>query len=255
VSKAKHSQRIPGAFRRAPVASALAAALCLALASPARANPNDTKYSAMLDQASALKKRERIREALSLYRQAAGLEPNRWEAYYAIGDCSLLLDDDKGSIASLEQGIKLAPTEAQLHLGLSRAHWAAGDSKAALADLNRAIALKPHSADFLGERAELYRDMGDKKSAIKDFNAAIKLVAPPNPNYFAMLLMRAKVYESVGDYQSALSDLTLAAADKDFHIVRILNERANCYDKLGKHDLAEKDRAEASHKGELRDLE
>jgi tetratricopeptide (TPR) repeat protein len=59
---------------------------------------------------------------------------------------------------------------------------------------------------------------------------------------------RGNILRSLGKYQAAIDDYgtALKLNPATGSRLKILSDRASCYDKVGQHDLAEKDRKQAS---------
>ncbi|HEY9777230.1 MAG TPA: hypothetical protein V6C81_25940 [Planktothrix sp.] len=239
----------------------------LASASPTLATPaDDREYDAAMSNGHALQTHRQFRDAYRCFDQARRLKPDRWQPYDGAGAALIALDDCHGAMEILNRGLKVDPKQADLYCQLGQAHFWLSDPKAALVEFNRAVALQPNSMVYLGKRAESYESIGDHAHAIQDYTAAIAACAPvkatrttpakhQDSGIFRLASERGTIYQRTGKLQNAIDDYTFylsAPIRQRGNALRMLQDRAECYDKLGKHELAAKDRsAAANHKGDV----
>jgi tetratricopeptide (TPR) repeat protein len=236
-------------------------------ASPAVAIPADDKeYDAAMSNGTAFKSHRHYRDALRCYEQAQRLQPGRWEPYQNVGASLVALEDFQGAADKLKQGLKLNPKSNDIYFSLGEAHAGLGDLKAAVDDLNHAIAIKPDYYGYFERRAQYYQSLRDYPHAIQDFSTAIAMCEPAKAtrtmparplrdDIYRLFQQRGSSYVKLSKWQNAIDDFTMylkGPARDQGRSVRVLHVRAECYDKIGKHDLAAKDRAAAeNHKGDL----
>jgi tetratricopeptide (TPR) repeat protein len=228
--------------------------------------PDDREYALAINNGNEYQSHHHFHDAFRCFEHAKELQPKQWEPYFHVGDVLIALDDSKGAVDVLQQGIKINPKQPDLYCTLSQAHYGVGDVKAALADMDRAIALDNRRGPFFERRAQLYEIFNEHEKAVQDYTSSMDLYSPSKSNHaagtapqidevFRLAAGRGNVYMKMGKYQNAIDDYTLylkAPAAKKSNILRILHSRAECYDKLGKHDLAAKDRSAAeNHKGDI----
>jgi tetratricopeptide (TPR) repeat protein len=237
------------------------------IALPAVATPaDDREFVLVMHNGKIYEGHHQYRDALRCFEQGLRLKPDRWEPYNDAGSALIALDDCKGAIDVLTRGIKINPQQDSLYFLRSQAHMWMSQPKAALADLDRAIAIRPDYPVYCRRRAEAHETLGAHANAIRDCTDGIALCAPAkatdtsaakpqNPALFDLLAQRGTIYQRTGKFQNAIDDYTeYLAAPKRWrgNALRVLQNRAECYDKLGKHDLAAKDRsAAANHKGDV----
>ncbi len=124
----------------------------------------------------------------------------------------------------------------------------------ALAELNKAIAMCPNEERPYRGRARIYSELKEYDKAIADISRSMKCHL--NKEQMAgALRMRARFYEMSGQTEKAIEDLTQLF--KLFpRRTRALFDRATLYDKINKHDLANKDRAQVreidAHGGDVK---
>lgn len=110
----------------------------------------------------------------------------------------------------------------------------------ALADFNKAIEIEPNYKKAYSARSHIYRakEMFDK--AIADMTKVIELSSENYPYFHTLYSSRAFYYKKNNDYENAAKDYSKAIEFKpDFWVYYA--DRAKCYRKLGKTNLAEAD--------------
>jgi tetratricopeptide (TPR) repeat protein len=144
----------------------------------------------------------------------------------------------------LNKAIEIDPGSLQAHRlrGMLR-HGKNGDERAAIADFNIVCGAPTyeHYGDTLGYRAAAYKQIKDYGHALADYTTLIKL-SPRDDN---LRRQRAGVYELMGNYQKAVEDYTAAIDLAQTESAPSYAARAQCYEKLGKKDLARKDLAKS----------
>jgi len=122
--------------------------------------------------------------------------------------------DYDGTIADLNEAIRLDPKFAVAYDRRAFAYNAKGDYDRAIADLNEAIRLNPKFAVAYNNRGIAHSKKGDYERAIADLSEAIRL----DPKYVPARFSRARAYELNKDFADALADfrsaLALAPDDK-----------------------------------------
>jgi len=160
-------------------------------------------------------------------------------------------DFDK-AIPLIESLIKRAPNSDMPYKLRADAYFAKRDlSKAAANYVKAASFHSPRGNLNLSKAAECYRSLGKYDEAIKVLNVAISHNDWQFPTIF---MTRAACYQEFSKWSQAISDYTdaikcaemrgtrRAKIGQDTVTATALKERAKCYSKLGKFDLAKKDR-------------
>jgi len=165
-------------------------------------------------QALQLLAQGRYRDALAYYDKSIGLDAGYAQAYVDRGGVYLLLHQpDK-----------------------------------ALGDLSKAISLNPDSAEAYLNRGGAYGELKQYQKAIEDCTRAISLSATNPVAAAGAYANRGESYVEVGQNEKAIDDLTKAIASHP-KPAEAYYYRAMAYEKLGKKDLASKDRAKAKELG------
>jgi tetratricopeptide (TPR) repeat protein len=192
-------------------------------------------------------------------------------------ECQKLIDSE-GAIEHYNLALKADPKNNLIYLERGSAYKDSGKYDLALADYNRVLAALPGNVKCLEARARLYDMTGRLKEAIADYDAVIKSgsVGWQTWRHRAICNRRLKNYlESARDFETALklggsscrdsqkmmyyqaemlflgNDLKRSLACLNEIIRRFPDfsgaywTRAKVYDKVGKTDLASKDRLKA----------
>jgi tetratricopeptide (TPR) repeat protein len=106
----------------------------------------------------------------------------------------------------------------------------------ALEDFNTCIKSSPETWDYYQDRSKLYCSLKQFDKAIADASLMVKL-KPDSSRYS----MRARIYYMANDYQNSANDWNRAIGLSP-QIASFYASRAQCYDKLGRKELADADR-------------
>jgi tetratricopeptide (TPR) repeat protein len=147
------------------------------------------------------------------------------------------------ALLDLNRGLALDPRlgnvdvfEARLGAYMSKHQW-----KEALAETSRLIELRPTNGFFYNSRGQIYVLLNQNDLAIKDFLKAQPLI----PGHKWLYLELGHCYDRAGQFDKSVAVYSKALA-LDPQFVKAIVYRANAYEKLGKKDLAAKDRDAAS---------
>jgi tetratricopeptide (TPR) repeat protein len=199
----------------------------------------------------------RYRNAVYCYQAATRIDPKSQRAWIELVDALVDLDDQHEAIRQAGEGLKHLPNCGDLYYQRSHAYYGLNDVKNALADAIKATELGPDDPNFWDSRADYETYVGKRDEAVRDYTRAIELcktaLAEKDETIdydhcrSVSLKDRANLYRTMGDYQKASDDyvLVLKRPPIAYPVARIMHDLADCYDKLGKHDLATKTRAEA----------
>lgn len=184
------------------------------------------------------------RKALPYLNRAVKLSPNNPEVYVERGNLFLILEKLEFSLTDLNKAVLLNTNNPKAYFLRYRVFFEMGKIDHALKDLNMYIKLaksKMHKCDGYRNRAKLYLEQKKYDLAINDLAKAISLHNNAS-NYW----LRGNTYMKQKKYSLAVADYTKAIELSDKKeandIDRIYSLRANAYEKLGKVELAKKDR-------------
>jgi len=162
-------------------------------------------------------------------------------AYECRADCYIQLEKFDQAMVDANKAIELDPKLAAAYAHRARLDSERGDNKQALVDFTRAIDLSQGKAPFMyyKDRSALYQDKGDDDKAMADL--AVVLKADPTNTWVHHCC--ATILYKHGKYKEALAESTKSLQFNNKEEKGAFYQlRAKCYEKLGKHDLAKKDR-------------
>lgn len=197
------------------------------------------------DMGMSMVTHNRLRECVPCFDRDIAAHPNHADAYMWRAKAKLELEDLKGGYADLNKAIELKPNSSELYDMRARARWELQDKKGAMDDIDKAIKLKPKDDSLYRMRAKLHQAQGNYDKALVDLNKAVSVATRfAQSNY----RLRGDVYFRMKRYELALADYTKSienarsGQDND-ELEKLYSQRALTYEKLGKIELAKKDRA------------
>lgn len=219
-------------------------------------------------------------KAIADLEKAGELKYNSVELYEELAKLYEGKKQSKKAVAALSDAIKVQPGSRDLHKWRAAIYITLGDQESAMADYNSYIKMAPDRSLGYYLRGSLHERMNNLQSALDDYASTAKF----DPKNSRVLIVRAGVLVKLGKINEAIAELTKAiamdkydddalrqrgdlymqinqyqkAVDDYTSAIKIFPEysrasyeaRSKAYDKLGKNDLAQKDRLEA---GKLKD--
>ncbi|HEY9777236.1 MAG TPA: tetratricopeptide repeat protein [Planktothrix sp.] len=197
--------------------------------------------------------------ALRCFHLSLSIDPTYTSSYCKAGQTLVQTEQPEKAIALLTQGIALCAPSSRLFYERCQAFYCVGKMDLALADIDRAIEMTPENPYDWVKRGQLESAAHDNQNALRDFNKAldaIKVWKPPKEiDQFELGRTRCtteleigNIYQSMGKFSQAAEaySAALAVPEVVMHREKALTNRAECYEKLGKRQLAEADRKAAA---------
>lgn len=189
--------------------------------------------------------------------------------------------DFPNAIASINEAIKMRPQDQASYKTRATLYAAHGDKEKAIADYTEAIRVKAQDAEPYFLRAQIWETMKRDDEALKDYELAVskgreghgvpyKLMSYKRQadiylhrGEFAksaqvltkaismdktdeeLLRLRGEMYQKLNKHEQAIEDFSKAISLSPDFARRSYQSRSLSYEKLGKNDLAAKDREEA----------
>jgi len=201
--------------------------------------------------------------AIADFTEAIGLTPNDASLFVGRADSYSFLKEYSNAVSDYTEAIRLWPIKLDDALTFSnrgRLYKNRGDayssleqySKAnsdyaeAVRDYTEAIRLRPDGLIY-SARGDVYANLKLYRKAIGDYTEAVRI----QPNLATAYYSRGKANFSLKQYSRAIDDYTTAIrvqpddAVADFLRSFAYGARANAYDRIGNHSLAEQDRTKA----------
>lgn len=148
------------------------------------------------------------------------------------------------AIPMYDKIVDLKPDLSIAFLGRGTAYLEIGDNKKAAKDISRSIKLDPDVPEAYYLRAECLFRLAEYEQALDDLDLLIK-AEPDRPE---AIWKRGLTLERMRSYMNAVDDFT-KVIESGMNTSEAYLHRADCYDQLGKKDLAEKDRKAAESNG------
>lgn len=223
--------------------TSLALALFWVLSLSALAAPL-SRSSESMKMANSFIAKNSHRKALPYLNRAIELDPKSAEAYYQRGYVHFSLEELDLAERDLNRAISLNPRLAEAYWQRARVYGEQGKLDLALSESAKGIELAGSKcrSHWFQDRATWYSQKGDNVHALEEYNRTIQA----NPKDLWPYFFRASIYYKTGSYSKAIADLNIAGKPQsEVSLGRVRQLRAQCYDKLGQHDLAAKDRKAA----------
>ena len=145
-------------------------------------------------------------KALTLYNEAAELNPNDPALYNNRGNTNRQLKNFDAALADYAKAIQLDPNFFMAYSNRGILQIALNNFEQAMADANSAMNLNPSFAPAYLIRGAAYTNLQNYTLAIENLNQALQL----NPNYADAYQFRAICYQSLGDNAKAQVDFQKA---------------------------------------------
>ena len=166
--------------------------------------------------------------------------PKTAEEFFKRASVRFAEDDFDGTIADLNEVIRLQPEQASAWNNRGNAKSDKGDHDGAIADYSEAIRLQPDNAGYWNNRGLAKHAKGDHDGAISDYSKAIHL----QPELVIAWSNRGAAKRKKGDHDGAIADCNEAIRlQPDF--AEAWGNRGNAKSEKGDHDGAIADYSEA----------
>jgi len=133
------------------------------------------QWSAKLQQAKALHRQGRLRQAQILYEEILRAQSRHVEALHLLGMIAGQTHDFKRAVTLMDKVIEIDPRNAAAYSNRAIALKGLRQFEAALASYNRAIALKSDYAEAYSNRGNVLRELKRFDAALASYNEAIAL--------------------------------------------------------------------------------
>jgi tetratricopeptide (TPR) repeat protein len=202
-----------------------------------------------------------FKSAANDFSKALELDPHSAQAHIGLSRVNTAQQKWDATFSELHRAQELGPPETALNALLESAylHRELKQFDVALQQYNTLIKSKvlskPRMALAFFQRGELYQKTGKAEAAIQDFKSALAM----DPMLIDAYIARAQTYSILHKPNEALADYTFAieAEEKekdrdvtgmDSNLLLLYKSRANEYDRLGKKNLANRDRQTAHNR-------
>lgn len=205
-----------------------------------RINPKSKR--ALRERANLFASLKKYDEALADYNRIIQLYPDDCDGYMNRSLLYSTLKQDKLALADLNRALKLNPNRRLALEYRGSLYERIGRYKDALADYEHLWKTdQKRSIKWIQRLAECHLKAGDKQSALANYSQLIAINAHDEFAY----LSRGNLYFQLKQYQKAVADYTRALNETVDAPDAILMARSQAYEKLGMHDKAAQDAAQA----------
>jgi len=184
---------------------------------------------------------QNMEASISDFTAAIKLAPDDAESYYMRGCIYLNGEDIERAIEDFSKCVLIDPQHARAYGNRGNCYDVLGQYDKAIEDFDKAIEADPNDLGAYFNRGNEYSNLNQYERAIEDYDKALEL-EPMEEN---ALRNRANAFEKSGLYEKAVQDCTELIRMESAHSPFAYQLRAECYEKLGKPDLAEADRSNA----------
>jgi tetratricopeptide (TPR) repeat protein len=208
-------------------------------------NPKDAEAYYSIGECYALEDNEKAIEA---YQQAIKIDPKHAAAYWGLGLCYGAMKHYQESIDSYRQAIKIDHHNADTHLGLGDSYVAIEHYEEAIESYNQAALIEPNDSEISQRLGDCYSKLGHYQKSIEAHKQSIK-IGPSNALAWAGL---GSCYLALGQNNKAVEALRQSLELERNPLV--YEELANAYKALGSSSKTSKAYGNAGthywHRGE-----
>jgi len=180
----------------------------------------------------------KLAEAIEQFNLVLKNDSKNLQAIKGIAQVHFYLKDYQKTIDSYTQAIAIE-AEPSLYMERAWSYLRLKNSEKALEDFGKAISIDSKNANAYYERAKVLKERREFQKSVDDYSKYLEF----HPEVGDVRFERASVYRELGEFQKAVEDCTKAIQDRESE--EFFEERALNYERLGKNDLAKKDRLKA----------
>ena len=210
------------------------------------ADPKDKiEIGNMMVHANFLLEVARSDEAIALLQKVIAKDPNMWIVYAKLGAAEANLGNMPEAVKAKRKAVELMPDSINLHYELGEVLAKNQDFEGAIPELEMVSAKLPGSWKTRIYLAIAYSRTNRVPESIKECEAVLAVL----PEQFGTNLLLGRNLIKAGNPEAALPRLTKAASLRP-QAPQPHDALAEAYEKLGRHDDAERERDTAKHLAE-----
>jgi hypothetical protein len=148
----------------------------------------------------------------------------------------------KEALAKYDHALKLEPKSQIPLMGQAICHLWMQDHDRVIECINKALSVGDPMPDAYHLRSQAFFHLQKYKNAVADLTSFLRSHPDHNESY----LIRGLSYQSLDQIENAIADYTTVIDRKSQdHLYDAFSHRAQCYERIGRHDLAAWDRQRA----------
>lgn len=167
--------------------------------SPENSNPAITAQD-YLKQGEIFQREQRYPEAIAACQKALQLQPNFYEAWFALGCLYNLVQCYPEALAAYDKAIEINPQKYETWYNRGNTLGRLHRYQEAIASFDQGIALNPERYEVWYNRGSILRKLERYREAIACYDKAIEL----NPNRGESWYNRGNALATIGDYEEAV---------------------------------------------------
>ena len=189
---------------------------------------NSSKYNNLVKQGYSNIQQKKFHKAYDCFNSAKIIDPDKFDAWFGLGNLHLRLGDQSQAVIALEHAIKISPDNPVAHGQMGVALYGLQRPKEAIDSYLKVVDLQPENVAAYANLAIAYIDIGRRAEAIECCKKAINI----NPGFTGAHVLLASAYSMKGQYEKALQcyDHVLSM---DPHNLNALAGKADSLTKLG----------------------
>lgn len=169
---------------------------------------NSNDYDDLIRIAVSLESENKLEDSIQKYTQAITTNPNRYEAYAALGDVYLKLDNYVLAIQNYEKALKIKGDIVKTIFNLGVSYSKNYDSIKAISNFEKALTIQPENYEIKYNLANEYFNIKDYQKAIKYYKECIKS-SEKSKNYIEVAKVKynlANTYKANDELNKAIKE-------------------------------------------------
>ena len=146
----------------------------------------DGDYIEALDMMGVMLSHKRDPMAISYFKNALALDPNRADLYHKIGLSYTYEDEYNAALEAYEKSLQLNPRNDEVYFNIGFIHITLHNYDLAIDNFNKSLAIREMNVKALYGRGFAYEMRGDVMNAAKDYKSCLGMYPDYNPAKVAL---------------------------------------------------------------------
>lgn len=180
-------------------------------------------YDDLIRIAISLESEQKLDDAIQKYSQAVTVNPNRYEAYSALGDIYLRQEKYDLAIENYEKSLSLNKNQAKTAYNLANSYNKKADYPKAISNFEKVLSIQPNNYEATYNLAYIYYLVNDYTNAVKYYQNCLTLSKKSKNN-----VEIAKIHYNIANTYKAQKDLERAIKEYT-ESIKLYKEFADAY--------------------------